>query len=648
MRRPSGRGDGDRGPAGSFSGEVTAGEVTAGGGTAGGGTAGGCPGGVTAGGSSSGEGATDTATDLTRAGAQPDEVIRRVVALRESLPAADLRGLSDAGRLELLHQIELLTRTLAAVSATVQVAFHASQVGAQLQAGVSPRRAGGAVPDDLATARMCSPYWGSRDLTAAKGLCEHLPRTLRALVAGVISPYQARLVAEGTTCVDPEHRAEIDERLEPRLPGISNRELEAAVRALVYEVDPSGFVARARRAASDRGVSVRPAPDVMGILTARLPAPQAIAVYQSLDGAARAKRASGDPRTVDQLRADELFERATGRRVVDGVDVEVGLVITDAALLAGTSDPAELLGHGPVPADYARELLRPRLADPGTAEEPEPSTTTDQALEGAGPTSGPALEGAGPTSCPAGTGTARTSCPDGGACADALCPHVHGDPGSGMPGSVASTGGADKAQLDGARQEPARSALRAARVWIRRLYTDPMTGVLTQRDPRRRFFTDALRELVVARDRSCRNRWCGAPIRTVDHIRRHADGGPTDVDNGQGLCERCNLARERPRALRTGPDHYLPAPPLLPALPPLPAPPSIPSAPSLPAPPGVSASPSRPTPPQPPAAPPPSPATTPVPPATRAVPVVPRSRSGGAPAGGQDRRDGDEGDLEHP
>ena len=63
------------------------------------------------------------------------------------------------------------------------------------------------MPDDLATARMCSPYWGSRDLTAAKGLCEHLPRTLRALVAGVISPYQARLVAEGTTCVDPEHRA---------------------------------------------------------------------------------------------------------------------------------------------------------------------------------------------------------------------------------------------------------------------------------------------------------------------------------------------------------------------------------------------------------------------------------------------------------
>lgn len=509
---------------------------------------------------------------------QPAGVLEQVSALRRSLPGQDLGGLSDTARLGLLHEIELLTRTLAAVSASVQVAFHASQVAAQVQAGVIPSRAGKAVPDDLAAARMCSPHWGSRDLTAAQGLCAHLPRTLQALVTGVISPYQARLVAEGTTCLDPSHRAEIDERLEPRLRGISNRELEAAVRGLVYEVDPAGFVARARKAARDRGVSIRPAPDVMGILTARLPAPQAIAIYQCLDSAARTKRASGDPRSVDQLRADELFERATGRQVVDGVDVEVGLVMTDAALFAGTSDPAELTGHGPVPADYARELLRPRTDEsdlaPSSAAPSSGGSQSEVTTVGpsaVGPTTvGPTTVGpttVGPTTVGPAAGdalpvqgaTVAPSCPAGGGCTDSRCTAVHGDPGVGTSDRPRSPrAGAVRRAPDG---------LAAARVWVRRLYADPVTGVLTGRDPRRRFFTDALRMLVIARDRTCRNPWCGAPIRTVDHIHRHADGGTTDADNGQGLCERCNLARERPRALLPRPLDYLPAPPVLPVFP---------------------------------------------------------------------------------
>ncbi|PZU46107.1 MAG: hypothetical protein DI571_05755, partial [Arsenicicoccus sp.] len=89
-------------------------------------------------------------------------------------------------------------------------------------------------------------------------------------------------------------------------------------------------------------------------------------------------------------------------------------------------------------------------------------------------------------------------------------------------------------------------------------------GVLTARDPRRRLFTGQLRAALIARDRTCRTPWCGAPIRTIDHRHRHADGGPTTPDNGQGLCTRCNLDRERPRHLNPPPHTFRPPPPLLP------------------------------------------------------------------------------------
>jgi hypothetical protein len=32
--------------------------------------------------------------------------------------------------------------------------------------------------------------------------------------------------------------------------------------------------------------------------------------------------------------------------------------------------------------------------------------------------------------------------------------------------------------------------------------------------------------------------------RHVDHPQRHADGGPTSIDNSQGLCEACNHAKD--------------------------------------------------------------------------------------------------------
>ncbi|SEQ14430.1 HNH endonuclease signature motif containing protein [Microlunatus flavus] len=79
---------------------------------------------------------------------------------------------------------------------------------------------------------------------------------------------------------------------------------------------------------------------------------------------------------------------------------------------------------------------------------------------------------------------------------------------------------------------------------LRLLHRSP-AGHLVDIGGRRRF-TGALADLVLARDQTCREPYCDAPVRHLDHVQRHADGGPTTLPNARGLCARHNLAREQP------------------------------------------------------------------------------------------------------
>ena len=85
----------------------------------------------------------------------------------------------------------------------------------------------------------------------------------------------------------------------------------------------------------------------------------------------------------------------------------------------------------------------------------------------------------------------------------------------------------------------------------RRLFTAP-TGWIGQpsvvgADRKSRRFTGPLATLIRLRDGgTCRELYCGAPIRHYDHIIPFRDGGPTSYVNGRGVCERHNYAREMP------------------------------------------------------------------------------------------------------
>src|SRR5215211_1068313 len=110
---------------------------------------------------------------------------------------------------------------------------------------------------------------------------------------------------------------------------------------------------------------------------------------------------------------------------------------------------------------------------------------------------------------------------------------------------------ATPAEIAGYGPIPAGTALdllrsSRGRRWWRRLFPAPAGGPIIGSDGFRRRFNDSLGSLIRLRDRTCRDPYCDAPIRHLDHIHRHADGGPSTLANGRGLCPRGNYVREMP------------------------------------------------------------------------------------------------------
>jgi hypothetical protein len=115
------------------------------------------------------------------------------------------------------------------------------------------------------------------------------------------------------------------------------------------------------------------------------------------------------------------------------------------------------------------------------------------------------------------------------------------------PGQVGADGVVpDVLPAEIARLLAARALTTEVGAWLRRLYVDH-TGRLIGMTSKQRFFGDGLAEFIGQRDLGiCRTPYCDAPIRHRDHVVPAGSDGPTDADNGQGLCEACNFAKQAP------------------------------------------------------------------------------------------------------
>lgn len=390
-------------------------------------------------------------------GESVDAVLTRLEAIQQDL--IDLvtswddgrDDVSEADRIDRIARLERIQAGAEAAKSVEMVAFGRARAVEQVTAGVHPRKIGQGVADEIALACRVSPSEGSRRLHTARDLVLDMPNTLRLLACGDIHAGTARRITNQLSHLDRNTRSHVDTVLAgKKLDQKSAKEAEAAAQRAAYAADPVGSTERAAKARRDRRVTLRPAPDTMSLLTGLLPVEQGVACLAALEDAVRQAKASGDERTKGQIMADTMVARLTGQEHAEDTGYEVGIILPLGSLIdPDDPTPAEVPGHGLLPADLIRQLL-----------------------------------------------------------------------------------------------EDAK-----ARSWWRRLFTRPTkTGgqQIVDLDQRRRRFTGWLADLVRWRDHTCRDPYCDAPIRHLDHIHRHTDGGPTTDVNGRGVCERGNYVRELP------------------------------------------------------------------------------------------------------
>jgi len=273
------------------------------------------------------------------------------------------RELTDAELVDVIAAAERAKRALAALQAEATAVLSASIRGAEAAAGVPAAKRGRSVGPQVAAARMVSPHQGGRLVGAALALVGDLPETLAALRSGVVEEWTATKVVQATVCLAREDRGRVDADLagEFSRPGVGAASIIGSARALAQQIDPASAVTRARKAANERCVSIRPAPYTMTYVTALLPVADGVAVHAALLTAVKehaASREPGDERGRGQVMADTLVQRITGRDpYTESVPVVVHLVMPTDTLLDAGDVSASVPGHGPVPASIARELL---------------------------------------------------------------------------------------------------------------------------------------------------------------------------------------------------------------------------------------------------------------------------------------------------
>lgn len=290
-----------------------------------------------------------------------------IAAWRARLDRLD-RHVSDAERIEQLRAMEEVKAALCAAQARVAVDLEDSVRAQRAAAGVPAAERGRGIGAQVALARMESPARGSRLLGLATALVREMPHTRAALRAGVLDEWRATLLVRESACLTLPDRQAFDARVAAdhhRLARLGSRALVALAKQVAYRLDAAAVVRRSAKAPDQRRVTLRPAPDTMTHLTGLLPVAQGVTVYATLGRDADALRAQGDPRTRDQIMADLLVARVTGRASAHDTPVEVQVVITDRTLLAGDDEPAHVPGYGTVPASWARRLIadRTRPAD---------------------------------------------------------------------------------------------------------------------------------------------------------------------------------------------------------------------------------------------------------------------------------------------
>jgi hypothetical protein len=291
-----------------------------------------------------------------------------LAALLESL---DPRTATDAALVERVaaaRRLESWAHALAARDAAELAGRPAMNPSWDPAAGHPPAQACVA-GDELAMRLSCSRREATRLVDHGRAFTRDLVATGEALAAGDISAVAAGLIADRLSDQPSEIATAVEARVLPEAPFRTPTQLTRDLERALIEIDPAEAAHRIERAQAGRRVyRPRPLPDGLASLTAILPAATAARIDATLDTAARAARSAGDPRTLDQLRADGLRDLVLpSDQPADGDPApstgharghhrtEVRITMPLTTVLGLDDQPADLSGIGPIDAHSARE-----------------------------------------------------------------------------------------------------------------------------------------------------------------------------------------------------------------------------------------------------------------------------------------------------
>jgi hypothetical protein len=351
-----------------------------------------------------------------------------------------------------------------------------------------------------------------RDAVLLDGL---LQATGAALATGHVDARKADTLVRRARDLPYEATLAVEDAVLPDADQCSHAQFEQRVEHAIALVDAEGAALRHAKAREGRRVThPRRRPDGMAAMWCVLSAPDAARLDGVLDHTARTARALGDPRTLDQLRADGLRD----------------LIVGDVPAREGPAFEVRLHPPARRPAPVDRAWTTPGGPTPPRPMAPEPTATITPILVP------PAASEPAPTAAhdPApGAAAARRTGSGCGTCG--------GRPGAQVRVTIAASTllGLDDQPGDlegyGAIDAVTARALAAGGDW-QRIVTDPLTEQTLDVGRRRYRPPAALDEHVRVRDKTCAAPGCTVPAARadLDHtIAYHPQpGAPPDTPLG--------------------------------------------------------------------------------------------------------------------
>ncbi|MEV8240641.1 DUF222 domain-containing protein [Microbacterium testaceum] len=236
------------------------------------------------------------------------------------------------------------------------------------------------VASEIAAAENTSDRSLQTQISRAMTLVDDYPITLSAWEQGAITRAHVHTILDIGAPLPTEVRAEFDTLAVATADGLSPGRLRTRLAALAESLQPTTISERHQRGRETRCIRVVTGQDGMSDLIATLPTILAVGIYDRLTQQARTlidargdtPTSATDERTTAQVRADILADLlltaapdADPTRVDDGpgtlgaIRGRVQVVVPALTMLDPqheNTEPAELIGHGPIAADTARTL----------------------------------------------------------------------------------------------------------------------------------------------------------------------------------------------------------------------------------------------------------------------------------------------------